>query len=243
MATLDDLGSRGSDETSPTLGQPLLYDGQRLDQPTFHDLYLQSPEDFRAELIEGVVYVMSSPVNPRHGRPLISMGWFLYSYRIGTLGTSVQGDSTTKLDPRNEVQPDCALLIEPQFGGQTGLDSKGYTTGCPELVVEISLSTLHIDLNAKKRAYEAAGAKEYVVLDEPHQKIHWFVSRDGRFEPLEVDAQGWFQSETFPGLWLDPIAYLNDDNEAVLATLRRGLESPEHADFVAQLAQNRANRP
>jgi Uma2 family endonuclease len=243
MATLDDLGSRGSEEAGPADSQTLLFDGQRLDQPTFHELYLQTPEKFRAELIDGVVYVMSSPVNPKHGRPVVSLGWFLYSYRLTTPGTIVQGDSTTKLGPRSEVQPDCALLIDPRFGGQTGEDLKGYTIGCPELVVEISLSTLQIDLNAKKQVYEEAGAKEYLVYDEPHRKFHWFALRDGKFEPLVMDDDGLYRSEAFPGLWFNSIAFLLDDGETVLATLRRGLESPDHAAFAARLRENRANRP
>jgi Uma2 family endonuclease len=244
MATLEDLDSFGPDDPGPTVQVPLLYDGQRLDQPTFHDLYLRTPEDFRAELIEGVVHVMSSPVNPKkHGRPHMSFGWFLYSYRIDTPGTEGQDDSTTKLDQKNEVQPDCSLLVDPSFGGQTGEDSHYYTTGCPELVVEIASSTLHVDLNVKMRLYERAGAKEYIVYDEPHRKIHWYIARNGRFEPLELDQQGIYRSEAFPGLWLDPEAFLRDDGRAVMAALRRGLDSPEHAAFVERLRQNRANRP
>jgi Uma2 family endonuclease len=244
MATLEDHGSVDSNDPMPAVQEPLLHDGQRLDQPTFHDLYLRTPEDFRAELIDGVVHVMSSPVNPkRHGRPHATFDWFLYSYRLETPGTEVQGDSTTKLDLQSEVQPDCSLLIDPSSGGQTGEDSQLYTTGCPELVVEIASSTLHVDLNTKKRIYERAGAKEYVVYDEPHRKIHWFVTRNGRFEPLMLDGEGIYRSEAFPGLWLDPEAFLRDDGRAVMAALRRGLESPQHAEFVERLRQNRANRP
>jgi Uma2 family endonuclease len=243
MATLEDHDSFGADDPGPTVAEPLLYEGQRLDQPTFHEIYLRTAEDFRAELIEGVVHVMSSPVNPKHGRPLMSMSGLLYFYRIETPGTLVQGDTTIKLAPLSEVQPDCALLIDPSHGGQTGADDKGYTTGCPELVVEIASSTLPIDLISKKRIFERAGGKDYVVFDEPHHKIHWFVARNGLFEPLKLDQDGLYHSETFPGLWLDPEAFLRDDGLAVIAALRRGLDSPEHAAFVELLRQNRANRP
>ena len=37
-----------------------------MDQKTFHALYLQTPEGFKAELIGGIVYV-ASPVSLRHG--------------------------------------------------------------------------------------------------------------------------------------------------------------------------------
>jgi Uma2 family endonuclease len=245
MATLDAQGGLGANETGPAVAgsAPLLFDGQLLDQPTFHELYLQAPEGFRAELIDGVVYVMSSPVKPKHGRPFFRMGWFLYSYSMSTPGTLVQGDTTTKLGPRDEVQPDCSLLIEPAFGGQSGEDQQGYTTGSPELVVEIASSTLSIDLNAKKRAYERAGSLEYLVFDEPHQTFHWFALRDGKFERLEMDVDGLYRSRAFPGLWLDAAAFLRNDGPEVLASLQRGLASPEHAEFVERLRQYRANRP
>ena len=67
MATLDELGSGGSDETGLAVDRPLFFDGQRLDQPTFHELYLQTPEKFRAELIDGVVYLRNGRVNFTHG--------------------------------------------------------------------------------------------------------------------------------------------------------------------------------
>jgi Uma2 family endonuclease len=243
MAILDDQGSIDATVPDPVAEKPLLYDGQRLDQPTFHELYLQTPEKFRAELIDGVVYVMSSPVSPRHGRPFACMNAAIYNYSIETPGTILQGDTTTKLGPRSEVQPDCALLIDPRFGGQTGEDSKGYTTGCPELVIEISSSTLHLDLNAKKRAYEEAGAKEYLVYDEPHGKFQWFALRHGKLEPLLPSGDGLYRSVTFPGLWLDEAAFVANDGLGLMATLRRGLGSPEHAEFIERLRRNRANLP
>jgi len=245
MATHDNQGGLDPAGTGPAVADPapLLYDGQRLDQPTFHELYCQMPEGFRAELIDGVVYDMSSPVNPKHGRPFASLSGLLYVYYTETPGTIIQGDTTAKLGPRDEVQPDCALLIDPAFGGQTGEDARGYTTGSPELVVEISYSSLSIDLNAKKRAYERAGAREYLVFDEPHQIFHWFALRNGWFEPLLPHPDGLYHSRAFPGLWLDPAAFLRDDPRAVLAALRLGLASPEHGAFVDQLRQYRANRP
>ena len=60
---LDERRSLGPDDLGPAVAEvpPLLVDGQRLDQPTFHELYSRTPEKFRAELIDGVVNVMSSP--------------------------------------------------------------------------------------------------------------------------------------------------------------------------------------
>ena len=242
MATLEDHGSPGSDEPTQAVEEPLLYDGQRLDQPAFHEIYVSMPEDFKAELIDGLV-CLTMNVKARHGRSDASMNGLLYFYSIDTPGTIVQANSTTILGPRSEVQPDSALLIDPDFGGRTRGDLDQYTVEAPELVVEISDSTLRLDLNAKKRVYEEAGALEYVVFDISNRKFHWFVLREGRFEPLAIDPNGLYRSKVFPGLWLDEAAFLRNDGRAVLASLRLGLESREHAEFVERLAANRANRP
>jgi hypothetical protein len=50
------------------------------------------------------------------------------------------------------------------------------------------------------------------------------------------------RSETFPGLRLDPAALLRGDLATVLETLRRGLDTPEHAAFVEKL-RAAATRP
>jgi hypothetical protein len=222
--------------------QPLLFDGQRLDQPTFHALYLQTPAKFKAELIDGVVHVMSSPVYDDHSESDALFVWILGSYAAATPGVTFRSNPTAILGPRSEVQPDSALLIEPEFGGQTKKDERGCRIGSPELVVEISASSLSIDLHAKRRAYEEAGALEYVVFDASHRRIHWFALRDGRFEVLTPDPEGIFRSGVFPGLWLDPAALLSKDQGAITGCLNRGLASPEHGDFVGGMAEERAKR-
>jgi hypothetical protein len=52
-----------------------------------------------------------------------------------------------------------------------------------------------------------------------------------------------YRSQVFPGLWLDPHALFDDDSERLFATLDRGLATPEHAAFVADLAARGPNRP
>lgn len=40
-------------------GLPWLENGERLDQKTFHERYLQTPKGFQAELIGGIVHVVA----------------------------------------------------------------------------------------------------------------------------------------------------------------------------------------
>jgi Uma2 family endonuclease len=243
MSTLDDEAKLESNVPRSAVAEPLLYDGQRLDLRTFHKLYSRMPEDFHAELVDGVVFLMNMPLYSDHAEPDSNMIGILFTYSIETPGTTVRNNVTTRFAPDSEVQPDSCLLIQPEYGGQSGKDEQGATIDAPELIVEIADSTLQLDLYSKKLVYEKAGAREYLVFDVPNRKFHWFALADGRFEPLGIGPDGVFRSRAFPGLWLDEAAFVQSDFLAVVATLRRGLESPEHTDFVERLRQNRANRP
>lgn len=225
-------------------GFPWLENGERMDQRTFHERYKRLPSGYKAELIEGVVYVMPSPLSIRHGRNDARLGGWLFLYSAETPGTEVQNNTTTVLGDSDEPQPDAALLILPEFGGQTrdGEGDNDFTIGAPELVVEVALSSRSVDGEAKLRAYERAGVREYLLRDLRGGSIRWFAATDGTFRPIEPDVDGILRSQAFPGLWLDPRAFLANDKPAILATLRLGLASPEHAVFVDELERRRVER-
>lgn len=214
---------------------PPLENGDRLDQKTFHERYKATPEQFKAELIEGMVYVMASPLNPRHGRPHGKLIGWLSLYEEATPGTETLINTTDILGPESEPQPDAALLVLPKYGGQAREDADGYLEGAPEFVGEIASSSESIDLHGKRRDYERHGVKEYLVAAVRQRRVYWWVSRAGRFEPLAPGADGILRSEVFPGLWLDPEALLRHDLARLLSVLRQGLASPEHVAFVARL--------
>jgi len=56
---------------------------------------------------------------------------------------------------------------------------------------------------------------------------------------MALAADGILRSAVFPGLWLDPAALVRGDKATVKAILQQGLDSPEHADFVARLERAR----
>jgi hypothetical protein len=66
--------------------------------------------------------------------------------------------------------------------------------------------------------------------------------RSGRYEPATPGVAGLYQSEVFPGLWLDAAALLSGDLARVLSVLQAGLASPEHAAFAAKLVQAGAKK-
>jgi Uma2 family endonuclease len=218
---------------------PPLEAGDHLDQATFHARYEAMPPDFRAELIGGVVFV-PSPLRKEHGsHHALVMGW-LTNYWIATPGTETLDNTTAILGDGSEPQPDAALIIEPERGGQTSVSEDGYAIGPPELIVEVASSSESIDLHRKHRDYEQAGVLEYVVVVLRQRVVRWFVLQDGTYRDMEADARGLFKSSVFPGLWLDAPALLRRDGRQVMATLQHGIETPEHTVFVQQLQARRS---
>ena len=85
--------------------------------------------------------------------------------------------------------------------------------------------------------HERAGVLEYIVHAIAPDEIFWFGQEQGVLVQKSVGADGLFRSTVFPGLWLDPAALLRLDGVGMLAALRLGLASPEHAAFVQELAR------
>lgn len=238
-------------ETKSPLRPPIppLRNGDRLTADEFLRRYEAMP-GVKAELIDGRVYLAASPVRDsdgketnmaspvrhrEHGGPQFRIVGWLCQYVAATPGSDGGDNSTLRLDLDNMPQPDAFLRVLPEYGGQTQDTDDGYVTGGPELVTEVAASSVSYDLHDKLNAYRRHGVREYLVWRVEDAAFDWFVLRGGRYEPLPAAPDGLLKSETFPGLWLDPAALLRGDLATVLETLRRGLESPEHAAFVEKL--------
>jgi Uma2 family endonuclease len=210
-----------------------LHSGDQLSRADFHRLYTQMPEDFRAELIGGTVYV-ASPLRRRHGTNHLPLGTLFFTYEAHTPGVECADNTTILLADDSEPQPDLLLRILPEHGGQTTTTADDYVAGPPELIAEIAHSSRALDLHAKRDDYRRYGVREYLVLCLQERQIRWFdLSADAELGP---DEAGLCKMETFPGLWIDVEALLAKDHARMMTTLEAGLASEEHAKFVKRLA-------
>ena len=207
--------------------------GEQLTQKEFHRRYERMPEDFRAELLGGVVH-LSAALHKSHGQPLSLVDYFLRHYAMKTPGIDAYVDTTVILDEENEVQPDISLAILPEHGGR-GDNSDRCFTQAPELVVEIANSSAQTDMNKKFAAYQKNDALEYLVHLVREPAVNWFVLKNGVYELLPCDKAGVIRSENFPGLWLYTRALLKRDLPGMIKTLELGLASPEHTAFCKRL--------
>jgi Uma2 family endonuclease len=222
----------------PRSALPPLENGDHLDQKTFHARYEAMPEHVKAELIGGIVY-MASPLKVDHGTHDREVGTWLNRYKAFTPGTLAIANTTAILGEDSEPQPDSALIVLAECGGQTRVNKKGYLEGSPELIAEIGGSSAGIDLHSKKRDYEKAGVREYIVVVLQDECVVWFTRRNRRFQEIAPGPDGIIRSQVFPGLWLDPAALFRLDTLAIEQVLQLGLASPEHGAFVKKLAAAR----
>jgi Uma2 family endonuclease len=220
---------------------PPLENGDRLTRPEFERRYNAMPHLRKAELIEGVVYMPAALRFRSHGRPhAVLMAW-LTDYWLATPGTELGDNSTVRLDLDNAPQPDIALFLDPEVGGQVQISDDDYIEGAPELIVEVAASSAAYDLGDKKKAYRRNGVQEYLVWQMFENKLDWFILQEGEYVSLTPDEDGILRSRIFPGLWLAVNDLLNGNMVRVLAVLQEGLASPEHTAFVQQLSKSKSD--
>jgi len=96
-----------------------------------------------------------------------------------------------------------------------------WVEGPPDLVVEIvSDDSVARDRDEKYSEYEAAGIREYWIIDpRPNRRrADFFVLDDnGRYQPVPVGADAIYRSAVIDGFWLDPRWLWADEPDPVTA--------------------------
>lgn len=152
-------------ETACEYGKSLV---KKQGEYTMEDYY-NWPEDERIELIDGVIYYMSSP-SVKHQRIIGEIDFCLKSYvrkkkgkcEIFGVGIDVRLDR----DDRTIVIPDITVVCKKDdFTEQ-------YLNGAPDLAVEVlSPSTRKKDMTIKLNKYGAAGVREYWIVDPQKETV------------------------------------------------------------------------
>lgn len=216
---------------------PYLESGDRLTRTEFERRYRAMPQLKKAELIEGVVYIVSPLRFAQHAKPhAMIIGW-LAVYAAITPGVELADNATLRLDPENEPQPDALLRIDSAKGGQSRVSQDDYLEGAPELIIEIVSSSASYDLHDKLEAYKRNGVCEYVVWRVGDREIDWFGLRKGEYVNLARNHDGVIHSRVFPGLNMPVESLIAGDLQAVLDEAKKGTGSKAHQAFVNELAK------
>lgn len=230
----DQLTVQHQSQTHTTDALLPLQQGDHLSRTEFERRYAAMPHLHHAELIEGVVYMASPLRYELHARPHAQMNTWAGVYGAATPGVGIGDNATLRLDDENVVQPDVLVRLEPSAGGTSFVDTDGYISGVPELIIEIAASSASYDLYEKRDVYQRCGVREYLVWRVYDEQVDWWEQRDGMYCARPTDEHGIVQSRVFPGLWLHVPALLAGDMATVLAVVQQGIATPAHTTFAEQ---------
>lgn len=204
--------------------QPLpLEPGDHLTRAEFERRYQAMPKLKKAELIEGIVYLVPRVRYKAHAQPHARIAGSIGYYSAFTPGVEAVVGCSLRLDLDNEPQPDVVLRIDESHGGLSRVTEDDYLEGSPELIVEVSSSTASYDLRQKLNVYRRNGIQEYLVWRVYDEQIDWFSLQDEQYVLLQPDENGIIESRVFPGLRLNVQAMLNGDLAKVLSDLQASI--------------------
>ena len=145
----------------------------RQGQYTIEDYYA-IPDDIRAELIDGVIYDMSTPSILHQyfvGELLFRFQTCIREHNQPCVAFAAPFGVGLDLNDKTLVQPDISIVCDPDLDFEAT-----HYKGTPELVVEVlSPSTRGKDCTIKLQKYMRAGVKEYWIVDPKYKRILVYV--------------------------------------------------------------------
>ena len=167
-ATIMSLSKVFQEESDMIKESAIQYQSKKQGEYTLNDYY-SLPGERRVELIDGVIYDMSSPTNI-HQLLAVQIWKTIESYIREKKGNCVPfvapADVQLDCDDKTMVQPDVFVVCD------RSKIIKRCTYGAPDLIVEIlSPSTRKKDINIKLKKYIGAGVAEYWIVDPDKKTV------------------------------------------------------------------------
>ena len=158
--------------------------------------YYDLPDERRVELIDGVIYDMSSPrITHQIIADKINMRFsnFIERNKGKCITVTAPLDVQLDMDNKTMVEPDVLILCD-----RSKLKN-GIVFGAPDLVVEIlSPSTRSKDMVLKLKKYCFAGVREYWIVDPKNKNIMVYKFED------EIECKVYERQTPVPvGIWSD----------------------------------------
>ena len=136
---------------------------------------LEWEDSFRAELIEGEIFMMAPP-ETIHQDIVGELFAILHNYLNGKACRAYIAPFGVRLFPKPDlsdntlVEPDIAVVCD-----KSKIDKRG-CNGAPDMIVEVlSPSSARHDQVVKFRLYQNAGVREYWIVDGETQVVHVHV--------------------------------------------------------------------
>ncbi|HEV7221200.1 MAG TPA: Uma2 family endonuclease [Pirellulales bacterium] len=155
-------------------------------------------EGVKAEWVDGRVIVMS-PANTAHARlTTFLMNVLSIFVQDRGLGEVFGPELMTRLGPRSRRVPDLMFVAKERLQNLR----PNHLEGAPDLAMEIvSPDSVERDWREKYDDYQAAGVREYWVIDPANQRVEAYRLVDGAYQRLAHD-QGRVASSVLGGFYL-----------------------------------------
>jgi Uma2 family endonuclease len=141
---------------------------------TYED-WLSWPEDMRAELVDGEIYMMAPP-SRRHQKISGNIFAALHHFLRDKPCEVCAGPFGVRLNEEEDTvfEPDVTVICD-----KSKMDDNG-CTGAPDLIVEVlSPSSTRHDRITKLNKYREAGVREYWVVDSADNNVQAMVFETG----------------------------------------------------------------
>jgi len=167
---------------------------------TFEE-FIKKYIDVHAELVNGDVQMMT-PASDKH-QDLV--GWLASVLRLFVESRSLGVVRTAPLTMRipgkdsHGREPDVIFVAQERLG----IIRPTFLAEPADLVIEIiSPESVGRDRGEKFVEYEAAGVREYWLIDPDREQAEFYrLADDGRYR-LQPTPDGRFESQVMPGFWL-----------------------------------------
>jgi Uma2 family endonuclease len=151
---------------------------RRYSYEEFLELTGEEESEKQYELIDGQIYVMSSPFFAHQVAVNEIFGQFYNWFKVNPcrpltapFDVKLYNEAESFNDDPNVVQPDILVICDPEM-----INTKGSYDGIPTLVVEVlSKSTQSKDMILKSNLYMRSGIAEYWIVDTDNKQVIVYV--------------------------------------------------------------------
>jgi len=164
---------------------------------TFEE-YLEIGDGHRYEMIDGLLYMMSSP-SDLHGAISVRLITQLSNFLEGKT-CEVRHDENTRLwESRDTVYiPDIWVVCDTSKINHNGC------VGAPDLIIEIvSPSSISMDYLIKLNDYRRSGVKEYWIVDPAEKKVFVNILKEDEYQLNVYPFNNPINVTVLPGCQID----------------------------------------
>ena len=176
---------------TPNNNKPRPWFQERIREGFRYKDYLSWGDEFRSEIIDGMVYLMAG-ASIWHQNMIVELIHQLKLFFKDRTCTPFVAPVDVRLFPQDDlcdttvVQPDILVVCD-----KTKIHPK-YIRGVPDLIIEImSNSSEGYDRITKKKLYERAGVREYWIVAE--NQIYRYHLQDGKYIESVYDYSAGFK--------------------------------------------------